>query len=58
VKSLSDAISVHAPIQFEYRILLEGETRYIRCEALLPSSSRVSDTASLAAWCWMFASPG
>lgn len=32
VKTLGDAIAALEPIQFEYRILLEGQTRYIRCE--------------------------
>jgi two-component system, LuxR family, sensor kinase FixL len=32
VKMLSDAIAALTPIRFEYRILLDGETRYIRCE--------------------------
>ena len=32
VKTLTDSIAALEPIQFEYRIQLEGQTRYIRCE--------------------------
>ncbi|MEI9985538.1 MAG: PAS domain-containing protein [Aliidongia sp.] len=42
IKTLADAISVHAPILFEYRILLGGETRYIRCEGQ-PDHDHVGD---------------
>ncbi len=42
IKELSDAIAVLAPIQFEYRILLHGETRYIRCEGQ-PDHDHVGD---------------
>jgi two-component system sensor kinase FixL len=42
VKTLADAISALAPIQFEYRILLGGETRYIRCEGQ-PDQDHVGD---------------
>jgi two-component system, LuxR family, sensor kinase FixL len=42
VKTLSDAISALAPILFEYRILLGGETRYIRCEGQ-PDQDHVGD---------------
>jgi C4-dicarboxylate-specific signal transduction histidine kinase len=42
VKELSDAIAALAPIQFEYRILLRGETRYIRCEGQ-PDHDHVGD---------------
>lgn len=42
VKELSDAIAALAPIRFEYRILLRGETRYIRCEGQ-PDHDHVGD---------------
>jgi two-component system, LuxR family, sensor kinase FixL len=42
VKALSDAIAALTPIQFEYRILLDGEMRYIRCEGQ-PDFQHVGD---------------
>jgi signal transduction histidine kinase len=42
VKTLSDAIAALAPIQFEYRIELRGETRHIRCEGQ-PDHDHVGD---------------
>jgi two-component system, LuxR family, sensor kinase FixL len=42
VQALSDSIAALAPILFEYRILLNGETRYIRCEGQ-PDHDHVGD---------------
>jgi signal transduction histidine kinase len=42
VKALSDAISLKLPILFEYRIEVEGELRYIRCEGQ-PDQDHVGD---------------
>jgi signal transduction histidine kinase len=42
VEALFDAISAHAPILLEYRILLKDETRYIRCESQ-PDRDHVGD---------------
>jgi two-component system sensor kinase FixL len=42
LQSLLDAISAGAPIQFEYRIELKGETRYIRCDGQ-PDHDHVGD---------------
>jgi two-component system, LuxR family, sensor kinase FixL len=42
VKTLTDAISALAPIQFEYRILLDSQTRYMRCEGQ-PDFEHVGD---------------
>jgi PAS domain S-box-containing protein len=42
VKQLADAIADRAPILFEYRIELNGETRYIRCEGQ-PDHDHVGD---------------
>jgi C4-dicarboxylate-specific signal transduction histidine kinase len=42
VKALFDAIALLEPIQFEYRILLGGETRYIHCEGQ-PDHDHVGD---------------
>jgi two-component system, LuxR family, sensor kinase FixL len=42
VKTLLEAISTHAPIRFEYRVELGGETRYIRCDGQ-PDHDHVGD---------------
>ena len=42
IKTLADAIAALEPILFEYRILLEGQTRYIRCEGQ-PDYDHVGD---------------